>query len=65
MDFGFKLIKTDKGSRARLGVISTPHGEINTPIFMPVGTQATVKTMARRAEGDAPRSYCPTPIIST
>jgi queuine tRNA-ribosyltransferase len=46
MDFGFKLIKTDINSRARLGVISTPHGEVNTPIFMPVGTQATVKTMS-------------------
>ncbi len=46
MAFGFKLIKTDKDSRARLGVMSTPHGDVNTPIFMPVGTQATVKTMS-------------------
>lgn len=46
MAFGFKLIKTDKNSRARLGIMSTPHGEVNTPIFMPVGTQATVKTMS-------------------
>ena len=30
---------------ARAGVITTPHGEIETPVFMPVGTQATVKMM--------------------
>ena len=33
-------------TRARLGTVTTPHGEIKTPVFMPVGTQATVKTMA-------------------
>ncbi len=43
--FQFKLIKKDKQTAARLGKISTPHGEIETPIFMPVGTQATVKAM--------------------
>jgi len=31
--------------KARAGVITTPHGDIKTPVFMPVGTQATVKTM--------------------
>lgn len=41
----FNLLKTDKHSRARLGTISTPHGLIQTPAFMPVGTRATVKTM--------------------
>ncbi len=35
----------NKDGRARTGKIITPHGEINTPVFMPVGTQATVKTM--------------------
>ncbi|MCE5272109.1 tRNA-guanine transglycosylase, partial [bacterium] len=30
---------------ARAGVLSTPHGEVETPVFMPVGTQATVKTL--------------------
>lgn len=39
----FKLIKTDDSSRARLGKITTSHGTISTPIFMPVGTAATVK----------------------
>lgn len=45
MTFRYNLLKKDPGSSARLGVMSTPHGEVHTPIFMPVGTQATVKTM--------------------
>lgn len=39
----YELLKKDAQSRARLGKINTPHGDIKTPIFMPVGTQATVK----------------------
>tara|TARA_B100000029_G_scaffold516813_1_gene634873 strand:- start:48966 stop:50117 length:1152 start_codon:yes stop_codon:yes gene_type:complete len=39
----FKLINSD--SNARVGRMITPHGIINTPVFMPVGTQATVKTL--------------------
>ncbi|MFV8826862.1 tRNA guanosine(34) transglycosylase Tgt [Alkalihalobacterium sp. APHAB7] len=42
----YELIKTCKQSGARLGKIHTPHGVIETPIFMPVGTLATVKTMS-------------------
>ena len=34
-----------KQGKARAGRITTPHGVIETPVFMPVGTQATVKTM--------------------
>lgn len=41
----FELIKTDNNSRARLGKILTEHGEIPTPIFMPVGTLGTVKAV--------------------
>ena len=41
----FTLLKTDSSSGARRGVLRTAHGEIQTPIFMPVGTQATVKAM--------------------
>lgn len=41
----FKLIHKDKSSRARLGRLTTAHGEIDTPCFMPVGTQGTVKTL--------------------
>ncbi len=43
--FKFELLKTAKDSKARLGKITTSHGEIETPIFMPVGTRATVKAM--------------------
>ena len=39
----FRLIQRDKNSYARFGKISTAHGFINTPCFMPVGTQGTVK----------------------
>ena len=39
----FRIIKTDKESKARSGVLTTSHGEIPTPIFMPVGTAGTVK----------------------
>lgn len=41
----YTLIKQDSKSRARLGKIITAHGEIETPIFMPVGTRASVKTV--------------------
>ena len=45
MAFEFELIKTCKQSGARLGVLHTPHGDIPTPIYMSVGTQACVKAM--------------------
>lgn len=41
----YEILKKDIKSAARLGVLRTPHGDIPTPAFMPVGTQATVKTM--------------------
>ena len=41
----YELLHIDKNSGARRGVVHTPHGDIQTPIFMPVGTQATVKSM--------------------
>jgi queuine tRNA-ribosyltransferase len=41
----FKLTKKDRVSKARLGEIITPHGVVNTPVFMPVGTQGTVKAL--------------------
>ncbi|MFC0332115.1 tRNA guanosine(34) transglycosylase Tgt [Paenibacillus sepulcri] len=46
MAITYELIKTCKQSGARLGRVHTPHGVIETPAFMPVGTQATVKTMS-------------------
>jgi len=45
MGIGLTITKEDGQSRARLGSLHTPHGTVQTPIFMPVGTQATVKTM--------------------
>ena len=44
----YELIKTDKHTGARLGKLHTPHGVIDTPCFMAVGTQATVKAMTPR-----------------
>lgn len=41
----YELIKTDTKTRARRGRVTTPHGTIETPVFMPVGTAATVKAM--------------------
>ena len=41
----YELLHVDKKSGARRGVIHTPHGDIQTPVFMPVGTQAAVKCM--------------------
>jgi queuine tRNA-ribosyltransferase len=41
----FKRIAKDPDCEARLGKIMTPHGEFSTPVFMPVGTQATVKAL--------------------
>jgi queuine tRNA-ribosyltransferase len=43
--FGFVLLAEDEHSLARRGRITTTRGEIETPVFMPVGTQATVKTL--------------------
>lgn len=46
MAITYELIKTCKQTGARLGKVHTPHGSFDTPIFMPVGTLATVKTMS-------------------
>lgn len=44
----FDLLSTDTGSKARAGTITTDHGKIETPIFMPVGTVASVKGVHQR-----------------
>ena len=41
--FSYEVIKQDAKTGARAGILHTPHGDIETPIYMPVGTQATVK----------------------
>ena len=46
--FSFEITKTCAQTGARLGVLKTPHGEIHTPVYMPVGTAATVKAMTPR-----------------
>ncbi|HPF34512.1 MAG TPA: tRNA guanosine(34) transglycosylase Tgt [Candidatus Krumholzibacteria bacterium] len=43
--FGFTVEARDPGSAARLGLLRTPHADIPTPVFMPVGTAGSVKTM--------------------
>jgi len=44
----FKLLKTDTRTRARLGRLTTAHGPVDTPVYMPVGTQASVKALDPR-----------------
>src|SRR6267143_1969121 len=51
MEFRFEVLKTDP-TGARLGRLMTPHGVIDTPTFMPVGTQGTVKGLTQQALGD-------------
>ena len=43
--FWFEVIHEDPKTKARVGILHTPHGDFETPIFMPVGTKATVKTL--------------------
>lgn len=44
-NFSYEVTHIDKNSGARTGILHTPHGDIQTPIFMPVGTLATVKSL--------------------
>ncbi len=48
MNFSFELLQTDP-TGARRGRLTTPHGVIETPVFMPVGTAATVKALTQEA----------------
>ena len=48
MSIRFQLLKQDSHTQARLGLLQTPHGAVQTPLFAPVGTQATVKTLTPR-----------------
>ena len=54
----FKITHRDKKTKARVGLLETPHGVIETPEFMPVGTQATVKTLSNED-----LKYCGAQII--
>jgi len=46
-DLKFELVARDRNSRARAGLLHTPHGVVETPAFMPVGTAGTVKGMTQ------------------
>ena len=46
MPISFDLLQTAQDSMARAGILHTPHGDVTTPVFMPVGTCASVKTMS-------------------
>ncbi|MBE5731309.1 MAG: tRNA guanosine(34) transglycosylase Tgt [Clostridiales bacterium] len=52
-NFDYKVIHTCKQTGARVGELTTPHGKIITPVFMPVGTQATVKSLSPNELNDA------------
>ncbi|MCD8209596.1 MAG: tRNA guanosine(34) transglycosylase Tgt [Coprobacillus sp.] len=45
-DFYLEITHVDKHSKARAGILHTPHGDVEVPMFMPVGTQGTVKTLS-------------------
>ncbi len=47
-EFSFEVVRTCPVTGARAGVLTTPHSVVETPVFMPVGTQATVKTMSQQ-----------------
>ena len=49
----FTVIRQDVGTKARTGTLRTPHGDVRTPVFMPVGTQASVKTISNHELLDA------------
>ena len=48
LSMGFEVLKTDSATKARLGRLTTPHGVVQTPVFMDVGTQGTVKALEPR-----------------
>ncbi len=54
----FKIVHKDKATNARVGALETAHGAIETPVFMPVGTQATVKALSNED-----LEYCKAKII--
>lgn len=47
--FGFRVVANDKTTKGRAGILATPRGSIETPVFMPVGTAGTVKAVPHEA----------------
>ena len=60
--FKFDLIAEDPTTHARAGVLHTPHGDIETPIFMPVGTKANVKGIPTETVKQLGAQIVPIPI---
>ena len=52
LSFSFDIKHAESNSLARVGTINTPHGAIQTPAFIPVGTKATVKSVLPEAMKD-------------
>ena len=52
MSFSFEITSAPANSLARVGIITTPHGQVKTPAFIPVGTKATVKSVLPEAMAD-------------
>ena len=59
--FTYEVLAEDPGTHARAGVFHTAHGDIHTPVFMPVGTKGTVKGLLPDTVAWAPRSCSTTP----
>ena len=45
-NFGIEILHVDKSCKARYGILHTPHGDVELPMFMPVGTNATIKCLS-------------------
>ena len=56
--FKYEVVKECKQSGARIGRLYTPHGVVETPVFMPVGTNATVKSLTPQVLHDIDASIC-------
>ena len=50
--FGYEIVAEDGPTGARAGLLHTPHGVVETPVFMPVGTRATVKALSQQELAD-------------
>ena len=57
MVVNYELVAEDRKTGARAGLLHTPHGVFKTPMFMPVGTQATVKTAVSYTHLTLPTIY--------
>ncbi len=62
----FDILRHDNSTKARTGIMHTDHGDIETPVFMPVGTAGTVKAVHQRElSGDLNAQYYSGEYISS